>query len=192
MEFIDNIKHITSEIERINSKVDAEDNEKVINLITKTKRIFIFGAGRSGLVGKAFAMRLVHLGKEVYFVGSATTPAIFQDDCLIVISGSGTTSSVARVAESAQKQGAVIVAITIHPNSLIGEMANFVIQIKAEREEDDISDYLSRQLTHKNLTPMGTLFELSALIYFDSIIPILMERLDVSEGYMKNRHANLE
>ena len=40
--------------------------------------------------------------------------------------------------------------------------------------------------------PMGTLFELSTMIYFDSIIPFLMSEFGISEKYMKEKHTNLE
>lgn len=63
----------------------------MIEEIRNSDRIFVVGTGRSELVGKAFAMRLMHLGFNVHVVGEVTTPAIRDKDCLIAISGSGET-----------------------------------------------------------------------------------------------------
>jgi 6-phospho-3-hexuloisomerase len=41
----------------------------------------------------------------------------------------------------------------------------------------------------KRLAPLGTLFEDATLIYLDSIVARLMEKLGQSEGAMRKRHA---
>ena len=61
------------------------------------------GAGRSGLAAKAFAMRLMHLGFNVYLVGETTTPAVQPDDLVIAVSGSGETPSIANLGTIAKK-----------------------------------------------------------------------------------------
>jgi len=63
-------------------------------------------------VGKAFAMRLMHLGFTVYAVGDVTTPAISAEDCLVAISGSGETKTVTLAAETSASVGATVIAIT--------------------------------------------------------------------------------
>ena len=45
-------------------------------MIVDVENVFIMGLGRSGLVAKAFGMRLMHLGLKVYIVGDTITPAI--------------------------------------------------------------------------------------------------------------------
>ena len=67
--------------------VSASQTKALIEAIIKSKSIFIFGAGRSGLVGRAFAMRLMHLGKRVFFIGETTTPAVKKGDILFFVSG---------------------------------------------------------------------------------------------------------
>ncbi len=37
-------------------------------------RIFVTGLGRTGLMARGFAMRLMHLGRRVYHVGDVITP----------------------------------------------------------------------------------------------------------------------
>ncbi|NQU99842.1 MAG: 6-phospho-3-hexuloisomerase [Parcubacteria group bacterium] len=193
-DFIQNSKKITKNIDQIISKVSKKSTKDAVKAIENAQRVFVFGAGRSGLVAKSFAMRLVHLGKEVYFVGDTITPAISQNDTLVVVSGSGETNSVLRVAQAAKSQNARIVTITSSPKSSIGEISDVKIKLKTKVEESDTENYLARQLVEKNkkIMPMGTLFELSTMIYFDSIIPVLMSEFGISEKYMKGKHTNLE
>ncbi len=58
--------------------------------------------GRSGLAAKAFAMRLMHLGISSYVVGETISPAIYDDDCIIAISGSGETNTIVSAARIAK------------------------------------------------------------------------------------------
>lgn len=191
---ISNAKEITNKIQQIISSISEEKTEKMIEEIISAHKIFVFGVGRSGLVAQAFAMRLVHLGKTVHFVGEVTTPAISSKDLIIVISGSGTTSSVHNVTEAAKKQGAKIVFLTSKINSPVAELSNIVIEIPLVQENKETDNYFARQLVSKTpeITPMGTLFELTVMIFFDSVIPIIMERMGVSEKNMKEKHSNLE
>ena len=58
------------------------------------RRVFVAGAGRSGLVVRAFAMRLMHLGLDGHMVGDMTTPALGEGDLLVVSAGPGSFSTV--------------------------------------------------------------------------------------------------
>lgn len=193
-DFIKNAKKITKNIDEIISKSSKKDTQEAVEIIENAQRVFVFGAGRSGLVAKSFAMRLVHLGKEVYFVGDTITPAISRNDVLVVVSGSGETNSVLRVVQAAKSQKTRIVAITSNEKSSIGKISDVKIKLKTKVEESETENYLVRQLVEKRkkIMPMGTLFELSTMIYFDSIIPVLMSEFGISEKYMKGKHTNLE
>lgn len=193
-DFKKNSKRITDNIEEIIFKISEEKTQEAVKNIIQAQKVFIFGAGRSGLVAKSFAMRLVHLGKEVYFVGDTITPAISPNDVLLVVSGSGETSSVLNVVKAAKSQKTKVIAITSNEKSSIGKFSSVIIKMKTKIEEAKTDNYLARQLVKKKkkLMPMGTLFELSVMIYFDSIIPVLMSELGISEKYMKGKHTNLE
>lgn len=194
-DFSDNLKKIISSVEQAVGGIAEENTEQVVNKICESASIFVFGAGRSGLVGKAFAMRLVHLGKSVHFVGDSTVPAVTHDDVLIVISGSGKTSSVHLLAKAASEQGATVICITSDVGSPIGKLASINVEIPIERDgKGEENDYLARQLLTKEITPtpMGTLFELSAMLYCDTLVPVLMKKLHISETFMKKKHSNLE
>lgn len=89
MEILKNtVAKITEHANRAIGQVDESELERMISSIMASRAVFIVGTGRSELVGKAFAMRLMHLGFTVYAVGDVTTPAISAEDCLVAISGS--------------------------------------------------------------------------------------------------------
>jgi 6-phospho-3-hexuloisomerase len=45
---------------------------------------------------------------------------------------------------------------------------------------------------HEPLTPLGSLFELSTMIFLDSVITKLMRIYEEGERDLKKRHANIE
>ena len=187
---------ITKGVEKTLSKISHKQVENMINMLlwAKYKHILIIGVGRSGLIGRAFAMRLMHLDFDVYVMGETITPAIGNGDLIIAISGSGTTKLAVTAAEIGKEVGARIIAVTSHPNSDLGKIADHVVQIRGRTKIAKEKDYFLRQLTgvHEPLAPLGTIFELSAMIFFDSLIAELIKRLGKSEGELRRKHATIE
>ncbi|MFH0859902.1 MAG: 6-phospho-3-hexuloisomerase [Candidatus Altiarchaeota archaeon] len=183
--------------EHINDAVKEIDDGEVdlmVEEIQKAKKIFLVGAGRSGLVAKAFAMRLVQLGLTAYVVGETTSPAITKKDLLIAVSGSGKTTNVVNVTKIAKDIGAKALTITSYPNADLGQLSDHVVKIKGRTKIDIEKDYTESQLKghFSSLTPLGTLFEDTVMIFFDGVIARLMSELGKGESYMKKRHATLE
>jgi 6-phospho-3-hexuloisomerase len=176
-------------------EVDEKEIEKLLTEITNARRIFVYGAGRSGLAARAFGMRLVHLDLHTYIIGETITPSTQKDDLFICISGSGETSSVLDYAKSAKKAGVKVAAITSYPKSSLGKLADMVLVIKGKTKLDiSKEDYKTRQIEGQSVTlaPMGTLFEDTAMIFFDGLIAELMLRLDRSETHMMSKHSCVE
>jgi len=176
--------------------INQAEVEKMIDWILKAKdhRILVIGAGRSGLVGKSFAMRLMHLGFNVYVLGETITPAIGKGDLIIAISGSGTTKLVTTASEIGKDVGAKIIAVTSFPDSPLGRIADHVVQIKGRSKAFREPDYFLRQITgvHEPLAPLGTIFEVSAMVFLDSLVVELMKRLGKTEEELRARHATIE
>ncbi len=170
--------------------------EKIVSLLIRGrgKRILIIGTGRSGLVGRSFAMRLMHLGFDVHVLGETITPAIGKGDIVVAISGSGATALPVTSARIARRVGAFIVAITARPSSPLGKIAGQVVHIKAKSKAARQKDYFLRQIVgeYEPLAPLGTMFEISASIFLDSLIVELMSQLGETEGELRRRHATLE
>jgi 6-phospho-3-hexuloisomerase len=186
-EIVDNVLSVTEEL-------DPKNIEDMTELLQTSKNVFVMGLGRSGLVARAFAMRLMHLGMSVYVVGETTTPALSSKDCLLAISGSGETFSIISAANIAHKRGTKIIAVTSYVDSTLGEMADLVVHIKGRTKIDSEKNYITRQMNgkHQSLSPMGTLFEVTSLIFLDSLIAQLMLEMEITEEDMKARHTVIE
>lgn len=188
------VSEILKDLKEVLEQVDEREVDEFVKALLDAKRIFIVGAGRSGLVGRAFAMRLMHLGIEVYVVGETITPAIRKGDLLIAISGSGRTSFPLVAAETSKRLGARVFAITSDRNSPLAKCSDYVLLVKGRSKDNAVRDYISRQLAgeHPPLTPLGTLFELSTSILLDAVIYKIISMLGISEREMLERHSNLE
>lgn len=190
----DAINEMMENVQGVSEELDAETINQMMDAIIDSKSIFVLGLGRSGLVAKAFAMRLMHLGFSVYVVGETITPAIHDDDCLVAISGSGETSYIISTATITKKRGAKIVAVTSYEQSTLANMSDLVIHVKGRTKVDMEKDYIKRQMggKHQSLAPLGTLFEISTLIVLDGFIAELMNKIEKTEEDMKLKHNVLE
>ena len=99
---------ILAEISQVLSHIPEDDLEITAKRLEQAPRIFVIGEGRSGLMARAFAMRLMHLGAVSYVIGETITPAIAEGDILVAISGSGRTHHVVWTAEKAKAQGVYV------------------------------------------------------------------------------------
>ncbi len=190
----DAIDEILDNVRKVSDSLDPENIEQMNNILKTSQNVFVMGLGRSGLMARAFAMRLMHLGISVYVVGETITPAITSEDCLLAISGSGETLSIVSAAEMAQKRNAKIIAVTSYVESTLSKMANLVVHIKGRTKIDSEKNYLTRQINgkHQSLSPLGTLFEVTTLIFLDGIIAQLMVEMGKTEEDLKARHTVLE
>ena len=191
------IKKTTEEITRhalaVINKIEEEQVSQMIETIINSDCVFIVGTGRSELVGKMFAMRLMHLGFTVYVVGDVTTPAIKDSDCLIAISGSGETKTVTLAAGTSKDVGASVIGITANLESTLSKLLDVVINIDSKTKEP-WKHYTSNVLkgNYDDLTPMGTLFEDSTHLFLDGLIAEFMALLGKKEQDLKKRHAIIE
>jgi 6-phospho-3-hexuloisomerase len=184
--FKSNLKSIAVELSDVFDKIDQERVAEVVSYIHNAPRIFVAGAGRSGLMMKAFSMRLMHLGFDVHVIGGATTPNSRAEDLLILGTGSGETGSLITYANKAKKLGLNVITLTSFVDSTLGNLADTTLQIPAPTPKSDkTSDITSIQ-------PMGALFEQSLLICLDGLIMELMAEKMKDANQMFQNHANLE
>ena len=185
---------IIRHIEKIMDDLDDSEIDQMINAILSAKTIFVMGAGRSGLAARALAMRLMQLGLDTHVIGEVTTPAVTDKDLFIAVSGSGGTESVITAAKTAKNIGTKVLAVTSYPNSPLGKNSDFVVTVHGRTKVDATKDYLADQIEgiHSSLTPLGTLFEDTVMIFFDGIVARLMADLGKGEEDMKLRHSTVE
>ncbi len=176
---------------QINVNSEALDFDKILKLVnliftikSENNKVFVYGAGRSGFIGRCFAQRLMHLDINSCFISDAVTPRYTKDDLLILISGSGETASPVAIAKNANEIGGKIVLFSANPNSLIGKLSDIVIEIKGKSKDAAI--------TKESLAPYTSLFDISTLSVLDSIGSVLMNVLNISENDIDKRHASIE
>ena len=191
-------EEILSGAERAIKELDPKQVEKMIEMIleAKDRKIFVVGMGRSGFVGRAFALRLMNLNFNVYFLGETITPAAGKDDLVIAISGTGMTKLVVSAVVAAKEIGAKIIAITSYKDSALGQTSDLLVLIGGRtkmgwpREED----YLARQILGERepLSPLGSIFENNCMVFLDGLIVELMYRMKKTENDLRMRHATIE
>lgn len=188
-------------IECIKNSMDSLDMNEVEQLVdmllkAKERKIFTIGMGRSGFVARAFALRLMNLGFNVYFLGETITPAAEKGDLLIAISGTGSTKMVLTASSAAKDIGARVIAVTSFPESPLGQLADLSVTIKGRTKAGMPveEDYVARQIIGERepLTPLGSIFENNSMVFLDSLIVELMHRLGRTEADLKRRHATIE
>jgi 6-phospho-3-hexuloisomerase len=192
----DMMRLMASKVRSMAGSISDEEVEGFLREILAAKRVYVMGAGRSGLVARAFAMRLMHLGLTSYVVGETVTPALDKGDLVVVFSGSGETRSIADIAESAKSIGVKICLITAKRESRIGRIADsrVVIETRGEAAGDGNAEFEIRQMVgrHKSFAPLGTLFETVSVIFADAVISRLMEIKGINVDALKAKHVNIE
>jgi len=172
---------IMKEITDTLDKVDEAQLDEVVSLLTPDRRVFVYGEGRSGFSARGFAMRLMHLGYTVFFVGETITPALAAGDIFIGVSGSGTSSSVVDYAGKAKKKGCTLIAVTSKAQSPLGEMADSVLVIPGTVKGDSGEERKSVQL-------LSSLFDQSLHITLDAVCLLLSRKNDTSNEKATGAH----
>src|SRR5262245_13513311 len=177
---------ILKEIATVLDRMRDDGTRRLVAELERTKRVYISGVGRSGLVAKAFGQRLMHLGWEVHLADEISAPGIRRGDLLIACSGTGTTELTLYMARKARRIGARCIALTAEGDSPLSRLARRTIVIPAGHERNNGHGGVpSRQ-------PARALFEQALFIFLDSIILTLKERLGITARKLRGRHANLE
>lgn len=185
--FFESVQQVINETHSLLHTLDMEKiTEWLCALSSKwTKsRIFFWARGRSFLILRGFAMRLMHMGYEVHIVGEADCPSIGKEDILIVASGSGCTSTVLLFAEKAKKLGTKVAAIIGKTETPLHAFCNLVVEFHPDMVTE------SQQLSANG---GGTRFEHSLMLFLDScIFNMVYDRRERAYQEMMSRHANLE
>ncbi|WP_422124363.1 6-phospho-3-hexuloisomerase [Planococcus sp. X10-3] len=181
------IETVANEVSTVLSSISEKEALNLSDRIKTAKRIFVYGEGRSGLMGKAFAMRLMHGGSTVFVIGETITPSIEKDDLLVAISGSGSTGAILQFASQAKAAGADVFLVTTNKESKIAEICSGVLIIPAATK-------YRRESEPPTIQPLGNQFDQSVHLVLDAIIIHSLQKdgQPSSHEEMKNRHANLE
>lgn len=187
MKTTDILTMILNELYETRARLKQAELTALEDQIRKANRIFVAGAGRSLLMIRGFAMRLMHAGFTVYVVGDTITPAIETGDLLLIASGSGETGTLKSIAMKCKKIGADLGLITTNPGSTLAQLADFIVEVAAGTTKRQDNQAASVQ-------PGANTFEQCILLIGDALVIRLMsaQSLDKNNAELMKRHANLE
>jgi 6-phospho-3-hexuloisomerase len=174
------IARILEDLGRIVPRMDTEPLARLGSEIGQAERIFVAGTGRSGLMARAFAMRLMHLGLSVHVVGETTTPEIGEGDLLVCCSRRGESGSHSHFIDLAHEARARAAVLTANPDSTNAQKADLTVVLPVD---DD---------SHARRQPLGAFFEQSLLLVLEALVTQLMDDLHVDEEEMLRHHTSLE
>lgn len=169
------------------ARVQEVEDGALTALVERTesaRRVFVHGAGRSGLALRMVAMRLMHLGLTVHVVGEATAPAVREGDLVILASGSGTTPGIVRAAETATRAEASVATLTTDVDSPLAALSVVTVVVPAAHKTD--------RTATASLQYAGSLFEQGVLLVGDALFHALWQRSGRTADELWPRHANIE
>jgi len=174
---------IQDEIAGVLGVADVDGAGDFVDAIIAAKRIYVTGEGRSGIVSRTFAMRLVHLGFTAYVCGDTVTPAIGAEDLCIACSATGETPITCHRALVSHEVGSTVAAIVATPESTLASEADIRVTLPSPTKSC---------CRNKSAQFGSTLFEQSLLIFLDAVVLLLIKRQETSHACMSAKHANLE
>lgn len=154
--------------------------------MAQARRVVCYGVGREGLMMRALAMRLYHMGLDAHVVGDMSCPPVGPGDLLVVSAGPGGFSTVDGLIGVARKAGARVACVTAQAQGSAPRAADRVFLIPAQTMAND------QGVAATSVLPMGSLFEGAQYLAFELLILSLRDRLGITPEAMRARHTNLE
>ncbi len=166
--------------------VDPGEVAQLVKVIRSARSIVLHGVGREGLMMRALAMRLYHLGLDAHLVGDMSCPPVGPEDLLIVSAGPGDFATIQALVGVARGAGAATACITAQPSAPVPKACDHVLTIPAQTMADD------QTTAPASVLPMGSLFEGAQFLVFEILILQLRDVLGATPAAMRARHTNLE
>jgi 6-phospho-3-hexuloisomerase len=167
--------------ERVTEALDRLDPATIttaVNLVARAPATFVYGAGRSGIIGRAFAMRLVQIGLTAYVIGESVTPIVHRGDAVFILSGRGESQSSIQTANIVRREGAELIVLTGRATSKLAHISTVLLPLHFAEDPE-----------RPRLAPLGTLFESASLRLTDAIVAELLHARGETEESMRRRHA---
>ncbi len=179
------VRPLLAEIDAVVKAMPEDALEPLVAAIIASRRLALYGQGRTGLVMQGLTMRLYHLGLEAYFVGAMNTPPLGKGDLFLVNAALGDLPTGLALIASAKQAGALVAVITAVPDSPAGRIADLVLHIPGQTMANDTGT------AARSCMPMGSQYEAVLFVLCEALVLRLAERLGISFAAMRERHANL-
>lgn len=171
-------RYIGGQVTAALDRLEPSAISAAVNLLARAPATFVYGAGRSGITGRAFAMRLVQIGLTAYVIGESVTPIVRRGDAVFILSGRGESQSSIQTANIVRREGAELIVLTGRGGSKLAHAASLLIALELPDDGE-----------RPRLAPLGTLFESASLRLTDGLIAELAAARGESEASMRRRHA---
>lgn len=186
MSYVGQVSKAAEELRVAAAGVDPAALAGMVEELAGARRVVCYGVGREGLMMRALAMRLYHMGLDAHVVGDMSCPPVGAGDLLVVSAGPGAFSTVLGLMGVARGAGARVACVTAQPKAAVPAGSDRVLVIPAQTMADDTGPQVASVL------PMGSLFEGAQYLVFEVLILMLRDRLGVAPEAMRARHTNLE
>jgi 6-phospho-3-hexuloisomerase len=172
------------ELETVALTLDDAQVEAACQTIAKASKIVLYGCGREGLMMRALAMRLHHLGLIVAMQGDMAAPPLGKGDLFLCSAGPGELSTVTALMGVAQRDGAKVLMMTAEPDKPSPARSDQLLVIPAQT--------MARDQGGTSTLPMGSLFEGAMFLVFEIMVLRLAVILGQTPDQMRARHTNME
>ena len=120
------------------SILDTNTVKEAVEIIKNARKIFILGAGYSGIVAKDFHYKLGELGMNSiceadYHIQLASISTLNESDVVFVISQGGKTVDIYNLVKEAKKRKAKIISVTQMSSNPIRDLADIKISTIMEK-----------------------------------------------------------
>ncbi|WP_202905672.1 phosphoheptose isomerase family protein [Cypionkella psychrotolerans] len=173
-----------AELAAVADRVNQVAVEAACARILGARRVMLYGCGREGLMMRALAMRLYHLGVAVSMQGDLTAPPLGVGDLFFAACGPGELSTVTALAGVARAAGAGVLMVTAEASGASLALADQVLVIPAQT--------MARDVGGDSVLPMGSLFEGAMFLVFEIMVLRLRQMKGEAAEAMRARHTNME
>lgn len=177
---------VLTEIQDVVKGIDGAILDRVAAEIRQARRVFLGGTGRSGLVVRMLATRLLQLGFDACVAGDTMSPAIGPEDLLIACSGTGETDYTHLFATRAVDTGARVVAMTTAPQSRLARAATLCVIVPVNNKE------ATPEGNVRSVQIGASLFEQAAFILLEAVVATFTMDEPDSETAFRSIHSNME
>jgi 6-phospho-3-hexuloisomerase len=184
-DFAERTRAAATELATASAALSPDDFDRLTGALASARRIALTGAGREGLMMRALAMRLFHLGLDAHVVGEMTCPPLGEGDLLFAAAGPGDLSTITALLATARRAGATTLCLTANPAGPTPRAADDVIHLPAQTMASDRGE-------KKAILPMGSVFEGAMFLIFELVVLALRDRTGITPDAMRGRHTNLE
>jgi 6-phospho-3-hexuloisomerase len=178
------LRDVAAELAATVERVDEAALEPVVRTIVDARGVMLFGCGREGLMMRALAMRLHHLGLSVCMQGDMTAFPLGPGDVFFCAAGPGELPTASALCRVAQAAGARVLVVTAEPGGATAALADELLVIPAQT--------MARDVGGQSVLPMGSLFEGAMFLVFEVLVLRLRDALGQTAETMRARHTNME